>query len=184
MRNMLLACVVAMAASPAAVEQPVRPAEWATPVPSKHLRNFYRLDDRVYRSAQPNGKGFQELQQLGIRNVLSFRNHHSDKDEANGTTVRLYRIKMEAGEIRDEQVAEALRIIRTADGPVLIHCWHGSDRTGLISAMYRVLYQNWSKDEAIDELMKGGYGYHSLYRNIPEYIRKVDILNIRKMVGQ
>ena len=81
-------------------------------------------------------------------------------------------------------MAEALRIIRMADGPVLIHCWHGSDRTGLISAMYRVLYQNWSKDEAIDELMKGGYGYHSLYRNIPEYIRKVDIPNIRKMVGQ
>ena len=81
-------------------------------------------------------------------------------------------------------MAEALKIIGTADGPVLIHCWHGSDRTGLISAMYRILYQDWSKDAAIDELMKGGYGYHAMYKNIPEYIRKVDILNIRKMVGQ
>src|SRR5512143_104203 len=132
MRNMLLACVVAMAAFPAAAEQPFRPAEWATPVASEHLKNFYRLDDKVYRSAQPDRRGFQELQKLGIRNVVSFRDHHSDKDEAKDTTVRLYRIKMEAGEIRDEQVAEALKIIRTADGPVLIHCWHGSDRTGLI----------------------------------------------------
>jgi protein tyrosine/serine phosphatase len=184
MQFALLMCIVITAAAPAAAEHSGRPAEWATPVASEHLKNFYRLDDKVYRSAQPDRKGFQELQNLGIRNVLSFRDHHSDKDEAKGTTVRLYRIKMEAGEIRDEQVAEALKIIRTADGPVLIHCWHGSDRTGLISAMYRILYQDWSKDAAIDELMKGGYGYHAMYKNIPEYIRKVDILNIRKMVGQ
>ena len=181
-RYMLLACVVAMAAFPAAAEQPVRPAEWATPVQSKHLKNFYRLDDKVYRSAQPDGKGFQELQKLGIRNVVSFRDHHSDNDEAKGTPVRLYRVKMEAGEIRDKQVAEALKIIRTADGPVLIHCWHGSDRTGLISAMYRILYQNWSKDAAIDELMKGGYWYHAMYKNIPEYIRKVNVDEIKKAV--
>jgi protein tyrosine/serine phosphatase len=64
----------------------------------------------------------------------------------------------------------------------VVHCWHGSDRTGLISAMYRILYQNWSKEEAIEELMKGGYGYHSLYRNIPEYIRKVNIEGIRQRV--
>jgi protein tyrosine/serine phosphatase len=94
----------------------------------------------------------------------------------------LSRVKMEAGEIRDEQVIEALRIIRTAKGPIVIHCWHGSDRTGLISAMYRILFQNWSKEESIEELMKGGYGYHSLYRNIPEYIRKVSIESIRRGV--
>jgi protein tyrosine/serine phosphatase len=90
---------------------------------------------------------------------------------------------MEAGEIKDEQVAEALRIIKTAKSPIVIHCWHGSDRTGLISAMYRILYQGWSKEEAIEELMKGGYGYHSLYRNIPAYIRKVNIESIRSAVN-
>lgn len=184
MRNMLLVCVVTTAGVPAAAEQPTRPAAWATPVPSQHLKNFYRLDDKVYRSAQPDRKGFQELQRLGISYVLSFRDHHSDNDEAKGTTIKLYRIRMEAGEISDGQVAEALRIIKTSDGPVLIHCWHGSDRTGLISAMYRILFQSWSKDAAIEELMKGGYGYHAMYRNIPEYIRKVDILSIRKMVDQ
>jgi hypothetical protein len=30
--------------------------------------------------------------------------------------------------------------------------------------------------------MKGGYGYHSMYRNIPEYIRKVNVEEIRKAV--
>ena len=182
MRNIFLVYVVTIAAFPAAAEQPGRPTEWATPVRSQHLKNFYRLDEKVYRSAQPDRKGFQELKAFGIMNVLSFRDHHADDKDAKGLGLTLLRVKMEAGEIKDEQVAGALRILKSAKGPVLIHCWHGSDRTGLVSALYRILYQNWSKNEAIDELMKGGYGYHSLYRNIPEYIRKVNVEELRKRV--
>lgn len=184
MRPFILLWAFGLAAGPAAAEQTLRPAEWAAPVPSKHLRNFYKLDDKVYRSAQPDRKGFQELKALGFRSVLSFRDHHGDEKDAKGLGLTLHRVKMEAGEIEDGQVAEALRIITTAKGPVLIHCWHGSDRTGLVSAMYRILYQNWSREEAIEEMVKGGYGYHSLYRNIPEYIRKVNVEEIRKAVGQ
>ena len=125
-------------------ESSVRPAAWATPVTSAHLKNFYRLDEHVYRSAQPDRKGFQELKQLGIGSVLNFRDHHADDKDAKGLGLTLHRVEMEAGEIRDEQVVQALRIIRTAKGPIVIHCWHGSDRTGLVSALYRVLFQNWS----------------------------------------
>jgi protein tyrosine phosphatase (PTP) superfamily phosphohydrolase (DUF442 family) len=158
-----------------------RPEKWATPVSSEHIENFYRIDDKVYRSAQPNKKGFQELKTLGIKNVLSFRDHHSD-DEGEDLGLNLYRVKMEAGDVATGKVVEALRIIRNSEGPVLIHCWHGSDRTGLISAMYRIVFQGWSKDEAIEELMHGGYGYHSLYKNITEFIRQADIEEIRKQV--
>lgn len=156
-----------------------RPPRWATPVPAKHLKNLYQLDEKVFRSAQPDKEGFRELQQLGIRTVLSFRDHHSDNDEAQGTGIELFRVKMEAGEIETAQVIEALRIIKEANGPILIHCWHGSDRTGLISALYRIVFQGWSKDEAVDELKNGGYGYHSLYKNIPEFIRDIDVAAIK-----
>lgn len=158
-----------------------RPETWATPVCSEHLRNFYKIDDKVYRSAQPDKKGFRELASLGIRNVLSFRDYHSD-DDGRDLGLNLYRVKMEAGDITAEKVVAALRIIRSSEGPVLIHCWHGSDRTGLISAMYRIVFSGWSKDEAIDELTHGGYGYHPLYRNIPEFIRQADIEEIRRQV--
>ena len=166
-----------------AAEQAPRPDTWAQPVQAKHLKNFYKLDDKVYRAAQPGDEGFQELRSLGIRNALNFRNYHSDANEAKGTGIRLFRIKMEAGEIETSQAIEALRIIKTSDGPIVIHCWHGSDRTGLISALYRIVFQGWSKDDAIDELMHGGYGYHSMYKNIPEYIRKVDIEKVKQGVN-
>ena len=167
--------------SAATAAAPQRPDTWATPLQSERLRNFYKIDDKVYRSAQPDKKGFKELAARGIRNVLSLRDYHSDED-GEGLGLNLYRIKMEAGDIETQKVVEALRIIRNSDGPVLIHCWHGSDRTGLVSAMYRIVFLGWSKEDAIDELTRGGYGYHSLYKNIPEFIRQADREAIKKRV--
>ncbi len=158
-----------------------RPATWAAPVFSERIGNFYRLDDKVYRSEQPDRKGFEELKAIGIRNILSLREFHSD-DDGREAGLTLYRVRMEAGDITIEQVVEALRIIRNAEGPILIHCWHGSDRTGLVSAMYRIVFQGWPKEDAIDELMHGGYGYHAMYKNIPEFIRQADIEQVKQGV--
>ena len=167
---------------PAPAAETARPATWATAVPAKHLKNLYHLDTKVYRAAQPSKKGFQELANLGITNVLSLRDYHSD-DDGKKFGLALSRVRMEAGDITTAQVVAALRIIQASEGPILIHCWHGSDRTGLVSAMYRIVLQGWSKDAAIDELTHGGYGYHTLYKNIPEFIRQADIAEIRKGLG-
>ena len=96
--------------------------------------------------------------------------------------MNLYRVEMGARKIKTEDVVAALRIIKKSEGPVVVHCWHGSDRTGAVIAMYRVVFQNWPKEAALEELMNGGYGYHSIYKNIPEFIRAVDIDDIRKRV--
>ena len=45
------------------------------------------------------------------------------------------------------------------EGPVLVHCKHGADRTGCIVALYRIVFQSWSKEAAIDEMHNGGYGF-------------------------
>ena len=164
-----------------AVPGAVRPGTWASPMPSKHLGNFYRLDDKVYRSSQPDEDGFREIKALGIENVLSLRDYHSD-DDGKKAGLTLFRVRMEAGTITEAQVIEALRIIRKSEGPILIHCWHGSDRTGLVSAMYRIVFQGWTREAAIDELMHGGYGYHALYKNIPEFIRQVDLEKVSRAV--
>ena len=52
-----------------------------------------------------------------------------------------------------------------------------------MSAMYRIIYQRWTKDKAIDEMVNGGYGFHSMwYNNIIEYVRKADIDKLRKQI--
>lgn len=159
-----------------------RPAQWAQPVAAQSLKNFYQLDAKLYRSAQPDEKGFAEIKRLGITNVLNLRDFHNDSDEAKGLGLDLQRIEMDAGKITVPQLVAALRIIRGANGPVLIHCWHGSDRTGTVAAIYRIVIQGWSQKAAIDELIHGGYGYHALYDNIPSLLRQVDVAAIKAAV--
>lgn len=45
-----------------------------------------------------------------------------------------------------------------ANGPTLVHCLHGEDRTGMVCAAYRILMQNWRPFVAIDEMYK--FGFH------------------------
>ena len=40
-----------------------------------------------------------------------------------------------------------------------------------MSAMYRILEQGWTPDDALKELIDGGYGYHSMWKNIVRYVR-------------
>ena len=49
---------------------------------------------------------------------------------------------MNAGKVSQEQLIDALRIIKNRKGPVLLHCWHGSDRTGATVAAYRIVFNN------------------------------------------
>jgi protein tyrosine/serine phosphatase len=77
-----------------------------------------------------------------------------------------------------------MRMLRNPEnGPYLIHCQHGADRTGLMSAMYRILEQGWSVDDALAELTGGGYGYHAVWKNILRYVRSADVEGLRAAIA-
>jgi tyrosine-protein phosphatase SIW14 len=63
-------------------------------------------------------------------------------------------------------VDDVLKHINESNGAVVVHCWHGADRTGSISAAKRIKEQNWSNDEALSEILHTGFGYHSLFSNL------------------
>ncbi len=161
----------------------VRPDTWAKEVIGSEVENFYKLDDKVYRSEQPDDDGMQEIEKFGIKSVFNLRDHHSDDDEAEDTKLKLFRVEMNAGSITQEQLIEALVLIQDAPKPIVVHCWHGSDRTGAVCAAYRIVFQGWSKKDAIDELYNGGYGFHStFYKNIPKLLNKIDATKMKTAV--
>ncbi len=158
----------------------IRPENWAKPVLSETIENWYKVDDKVFRSSQPNSDGMAQLKHLGITEVLNLRYFHSDDDEAKGTKLKLHRLRTEAGDLSQQEIIQALKIITTAKGKILVHCWHGSDRTGAVIASYRIVVHGWNKDGAIDEMINGGYGFHSIYDNIAPLIKSLDVEKIRK----
>jgi protein tyrosine/serine phosphatase len=126
----------------------------------------------------------KNLEQLGIRTVVNLRFLNNDRKEVAGTLLRTERVKILTWDIDDHHVVAVMRMLKDpANGPFLIHCQHGADRTGVMSAMYRVLEQGWTPDEALAELQGGGYGYHSMWKNILKYVRTADVEKLRAAIA-
>jgi len=168
--------------TPPAVVTPTR--QWATKISLPGTPNFYKVSDDLYRGAQPDEEGFKQLEELGVKTVINLRSSHSDRDKLKGTNLNYEHIPMTAWHPENEDVEKFLKIATDANlTPVFVHCKRGADRTGMMCAIYRVAVQGWSKDEAIEEMTKGGYGFYSIWQNIIDYIRKLDIEKIRQQAG-
>jgi len=102
-----------------AQEPRVRPDTWARPIINTDLKNWHQVDDKVYRSAQPDGGDMKTIAAFGITEILNLRNLFSDDDEAEGTGLVLHRVKAEADDLTRDQVIQALKIIHDAKGTQL-----------------------------------------------------------------
>ena len=192
-----LACLLALVSgcevAPAATEP--RPTNWATPVSiNQGLPNLHRVNSTLYRSAQPTKEGFAFLttqpslsnEDLPIKTVVSLRAFNDDAPLVPMTSgLRLEQIHFKTWHPEDEDVIKFLRIVTTpALQPVLVHCQHGSDRTGTMVAIYRITYEGWSKTQATDEMVKGGFGFHPMWQNLLRYIEELDVNNIKEQVAK
>lgn len=159
----------------------------AFPVVLSEVDNLYKVSPDLYRSGQPSGLAVPELNDLGVKTILNLRNL-SGNGRYKGTGVSeivLKRKRINTWRIDREDLLEAFRIFEKSPKPVLVHCKHGADRTGAFVAAYRIMYQSWSVEDAIDELRNGGYGFHAKYfENIPELLRSVNFDLLRNEIKE
>ena len=153
----------------------------------KATKNFHEVEEgKLYRSGQFHRRNISTLQdgyEIGL--ILNLRNWINDSYEVKGTNIKEYRVRMRAKRIMDSDVIEALKVIVNSSKPVLVHCYHGSDRTGCIVACYRMVVQMWPREEAIAEFEKKELGYNeAFFPNIRNYLEKVDIESLRKAISQ
>jgi protein tyrosine/serine phosphatase len=161
-----------------------RNPKWAAKIEKDGLPNLHCISTNLYRCAQPTAAGLRAAEKLGIKTVISLRAFHSDKDEVESTKLKVERIRFNTWHPENEDVVQFLKLVtRTNDGPYLVHCLHGADRTGTMIAIYRMTVQGWTKDEAIKEMTKGEFGYHSIWTNLIRYLNKLDIEALRKEAG-
>ena len=161
----------------------LRPANWAEPLIDTSLGNAYRVSADLYRCEQPTPTDSADLKALGIRSILNLRNYHKDSDKLAAAGFTLVAEPMNAGEVTEDLLVAALRKFRAAPKPVLVHCWHGSDRTGVFVAAYRIAFQGWPREAAVDEFRNGGYGFHKRwYPNLVELLSSLDVDSFRQRV--
>ena len=139
------------------------------------VENLHRVSAELYRSGQPTPVGFTNLQTLGIRSVLNLREYHKDTRRARHTDLHLMAYPVAAGQVTAADIENCLNLIAQAPKPVLVHCWHGSDRTGIVVAAYRIVFEGYSVQAAEAEFRTETYGHHEFwYGNLVELLRSTD----------
>lgn len=139
-------------------------------------KNFHQVNDRLYRSAQPDKDEFTTLKNKGVKTVINLRNTddkaEDEKKLVESLGLRYFNVPFERhGSPTDEQIEKVLSIIENSEGVVLVHCKYGSDRTGVVVAIYRIKHDGWTSEQAIKEAEKHGMKFwqHGMKNYIKQY---------------
>lgn len=127
-------------------------------------QNFKKVNKDYYRSGKLEKEDYSYLNKVGIRTIIDFRlnifgyalrkKHAANKAGINYFNIPLIPIFPPT----ESQISKFFSILDNADNlPVLIHCLHGMDRSGLMTALYRVRNYHWTFDQAYAEMLKTGY---------------------------
>jgi tyrosine-protein phosphatase SIW14 len=141
------------------------------------LPNYGIVDpEALHRGGQPDAMGLEALETKGIKTVIHLRDRKMKNYHGN---LKRVVIPFNPYQPKDEVVINFLKVIGNhAHHPVFVHCFHGADRTGMLCAIYRIVFQQWDKEKAIAEMRQ--YGFHFWHKNLIDYIRNLDIESIKR----
>lgn len=161
-----------------------RPESWAQPLEVEGVPRLHKVTDDLYRGAQPTAEGIKQLKKMGVKTIINVRSFHSDRDEIGSSALAYEQIHMKVWHPEEKEVVRFLQIVANEDRtPAFVHCWKGSDRTGLMCAVYRVAICGWSKEEAISEMTGGGFGHRKTWSNLVRFIEGLDIAEVKEKAG-
>jgi protein tyrosine/serine phosphatase len=122
---------------------------------------------RVYRAgmAKP-GPLERVVEKHKIRTILTFLKYEEDDPDqvaeralAEREGITLLRIPMPGNGCAEFDLLEqaAAVVADESHRPILVHCAAGVQRTGASLAVWRMKYDGWSLDRALDEMREHGY---------------------------
>jgi tyrosine-protein phosphatase SIW14 len=141
------------------------------------LPNLAVVEDGLYRSGRPSKQGLIDLKQNDKLAIILNLEHKKDsvskeKGWAKDLKIKFINIPLDADVTpTDEAINKALKTIEERDSKsLLVHCFHGQDRTGLLVGLYRVENEGWDPQDAYQEMID--HGYHCAYKALDDYFRK------------
>jgi len=139
--------------------------------------NAGKISETLLRGAQPSPQGLVELKKLGITTIVDLRGNRGpvarERAQAESLGMRFIDIPVSGwSPPANAQVAEFLKLFHhDPTQKIFVHCYFGSDRTGVMVAAYRMAQQNWTPDQAVEEMYSFGFHYH-WYPAMQSYVRK------------
>jgi protein tyrosine phosphatase (PTP) superfamily phosphohydrolase (DUF442 family) len=125
------------------------------------VKDAGKINDHLYRGSQPNEKGVQSLNKLGITLIIDLRDEFRresshEKEEAESLGMKFMLIPGNAwSPPSDQQMAQFFAVLAVhPQDTIFVHCWLGGDRTGMLLAAYRIAFEQWSTEKAVAEMHK------------------------------
>jgi protein tyrosine/serine phosphatase len=161
------------------------PRDWAVRIEKAGLPNLHRISKDLYGGGQPTAEGFRQLKAMGVKTIINLRFFHSGQERIAGTDLAYEEVPMNVWHAEDEDAVRFLKLLANKKrAPFYFYCHLGADRTGLLCAVYRIVIQDWTKDEAIAEMTRGGFGFHGIFQNLVYYLRKLDVEKLKQQMSQ
>lgn len=160
-----------------------RPAHWGSALNKQ--TNFYQISPLVYRSEQPSAELLPLLKAQNIQMVINLRSHNADDKILPAQDFKQVHVPINTWAMSRDDLLKVMQSIQQAqlnNQKVLIHCYHGSDRTGASIAMYRIIFEGWNTADALNEMKHGGYGFHPIWSNIEKLFSPENIRWIRQQL--
>jgi len=120
----------------------------------------------LYRSGQPRESQLEEwIREYGLKAILTFRHTLPayERQLAEDHNIKLYHMTFSAKTgLRDAKWEDIRKVLTDPSNlPLLYHCQSGADRTGLVTALYRIEEQGWPLSRALREMI---FHYHVPFR--------------------
>jgi protein tyrosine phosphatase (PTP) superfamily phosphohydrolase (DUF442 family) len=123
------------------------------------ISNAGDVNEFLYRGTQPNEEGVEQLKKRGIDTIVDLRGERHDviekeRRQAESLGMRFVNIPGNGWSApRDEQIAQFFSVVRERPRRrIFVHCWLGGDRTGVFIATYRIAFDGWTPEQALQEM--------------------------------
>lgn len=142
--------------------------------PEHQIVNFDKVDDHLYRGAQPNHNGLEYLASRGIKTVINLRQTMDSLPDEERVAKQLgmtyVNVPLSGTAVPSiARMQEIQALIAASPQPVFVHCQYGCDRTGITVACWRIDH-GWTVDQALAEAKK--YGISPLLVNFKDFVRR------------
>jgi tyrosine-protein phosphatase SIW14 len=139
------------------------------------IDNFGQVDATYYRGAQPRAGDYADLAALGVKVMINLTSDDADASEkalAEQAGMRYVQIAMTTRQPpTSAQLAEFMTIVADpANQPVYVHCVGGRHRTGVMTAVYRMMHDGWDSARAFAEMKQYKFGADFLHPEFKQFV--------------
>ena len=141
---------------------------------------FHRVDENYVRGSEPLRGGIATLTRLGVKTLVDLRSKYDYTDHvkiaAQAAGLGYEWVPMSVwNPPTDEEANQFLSVVTDVNkGPFFVFCADGLNRSGEMTAIYRVAHSKWTVEKALGEADELGFNpyYYTLRNYVWDYARK------------